>query len=92
MAFIEPLDVFYAGEFASAATWNGTPISGIFDEPYGEALEGVEGLVPTLKCKAASVPGVAHNDTIVVDGRTFKVRNVQPDLTGDVVLLRLEAQ
>lgn len=93
MAFTEDLTVFFnEGDFAVAATLNGVAVSGILDEEYLEPLGNVvEGKAPVFACRAAAVPSVAHGQTLVVGARTFKVRGVEPDGTG-VVLLRLEEQ
>ena len=93
MAFAEDLSVFFnEDDFAVAATLQGVAVSGIFDEEYTEPLGNVvEGKTPIFQCRAADVPSVAHGQTLVVGGRTFKVRGVEPDGTG-VVLLRLQEQ
>lgn len=94
MAFAEDLAPFFStSDFAVAALWNGAnSVNVIFDAEYTEALRGVvEGSGPTALCAASSMPGVAHGDTLVVNGTTYKVRGVEPDGTG-VVLLRLEEQ
>ena len=94
MAFTEDLSPFFStSDFAVEALWNGaTSVPVIFDSEYIEALRGVvEGSGPVALCAAADVPGIAHGDTQVIDGVTYKVRGVEPDGTG-LVLLRLEQQ
>lgn len=93
MAFAEDLTVFFnEDDFAVAATLQGAAVSGILDEEYTEPLGNVvEGKTPIFQCRAADVPSVAHGQTLVVGARTFKVRGVEPDGTG-VVVLRLEEQ
>lgn len=93
MAFAEDLTVFFnEDDFAVAATLQGVAVRGILDEEYLEPLGNVvEGRAPVFQCAASSVPAVAHGQTLVVGARTFKVRGVEPDGTG-VVLLRLEEQ
>lgn len=93
MAFSEDLTVFFnEDDFAVAATLQGVAVSGIFDEDYVEPLGNVvEGKAPTFQCAASAVPSVAHGQSLVIGARTFKVRGVEPDGAG-VVLLRLEEQ
>jgi hypothetical protein len=89
--FVEDLAPFFStADFASAATWNGAPVNGIFDRAYSEPLGNVaEAYGPVFQCAAADVPTVAHGDALIVDGAVYTVRGVEPDGTG-VVLLRLE--
>lgn len=93
MAFAEDLAVFFRTEdFGVSGTLAGVPVNGILDEEYVEPLgDLVQGKAPVWQCRAADIPAVAHGQTLVVGARTFKVRGVEPDGTG-VVLLRLEEQ
>ena len=93
MAFTEDLTVFFnEDDFAVAATLNGAAVSGILEDDYVEPLGNVvEGRSPVWMCSAAAIPSVAHGQTLVVGARTFKVRGVEPDGSG-IVLLRLEEQ
>jgi hypothetical protein len=93
MPFAENLTPFFnTAEFATAATLNGVGVNGIIDRPYLEALgNDVQGAEPYFLCAAASVPTVAQGQTLIVAGTTYKVRGIEPDGTG-VVLLRLEQQ
>jgi hypothetical protein len=91
--FAEDLSLFFnEADFAVAATLQGVAVSGILDEEYVEPLGNlVEGRAPVFTCRGADAPSVAHGQTLVVGARTFKVRGVEPDGTG-VVMLRLEEQ
>ena len=100
MAFAEDLAPFFdTAEFGTAASYlplgsveDPVTINGIFDHAYAEPIDGVaEGARPVFTCAAASVPNAAHGDTLTIAGTTYKVRGVQPDGTG-VVLLVLEEQ
>ncbi len=93
MAFAEDLSPFFdEDDFAVAGTLQGVAVSGILDEEYVEPLGNlVEGRAPVFTCRSADVPSVAQGQTLVVGARSFKVRGVEPDGTG-VVLLRLEEQ
>jgi hypothetical protein len=93
MPFAENFAPFFnVAEFASVATLDGVALSGIFDRAYAEPFgNDVQGSTPTLLCAAAAAPNVAHGQTLVVAGGTYKVCGVEPDGTG-TVLLRLEKQ
>lgn len=94
MAFAEPLSVFFdPNDFAVVALYNGaTTVNVIFDAEYTEPLgNDVQGSAPVAWCQASLLPGVAHGDTLVINATTYKVRGVEPDGTG-VLLLRLEEQ
>jgi hypothetical protein len=94
MAFVEDLAGFFdVAGFAVAALYNGaTTVNGIFDAVYTEPLGNyVEGSGPIFQCPAADVPSIAQGDTFLINARTYKVRGVEPDGTG-IVLLRLEEQ
>lgn len=93
MAFAEDLSVFFrTADFGVSGTLAGAPVNGILDEEYLEPLgDAVQGKAPVWQCRSADIPSVAHGQTLVVGARTFKVRGVEPDGTG-LVLLRLEEQ
>lgn len=68
----------------------------IFDSAYLLAETGqssVATVAPVLTCRDDDLPsgGVAFGDTVVVAGTVYKIRDIQPDGTGIVVLL-LEKQ
>lgn len=96
MAFVEDMAAFYGANDPGivAATWNGTAaVLGELRRGYIEPLTGlVEGADPVFNCPAASVAGVKHGDTLVVDGTTYRVRGVQQDATGRETNLILEEQ
>lgn len=89
--FAEPLGAFF-GDFAEPATWKGAPVSVIFDD--GHYLTGgvVDSTDPMVQVQAASVPGVAHGDAIVLRSVSYRVRGIEPDVTGQVLTLQLERQ
>ena len=93
MMFTEDITAFFdTDDFAVDATLQGVAVKGIFDEGYVEPLGNVvEGAAPQFQCAAASVPSVAHGQSLVIGARTFKIVGIEPDGTG-VVILRLEAQ
>lgn len=91
--FTENLAPFFnTAEFGTAATLNGVAVNGILDRNYYEPLGNVvQGSDPIFLCAAADVPSVAHGQTLIAASTTYKVRGVEPDGVG-VVLLRLEQQ
>jgi hypothetical protein len=94
VSFVEDLSGFFStADFAVAALYNGaTTVNGIFDAAYEEPLgNAVEGAAPIFQCAAADLLSVAHGDTFLINAKTYKVRGVEPDGTG-VMLLRLEEQ
>ena len=95
MAFVENPAEFFDTEngFSVAALWNGTTtVVGDDGADYLEAMGNiVQGSAPTFLAPAAAMPGVKHDDTLAYSGNTYKVRGVEPDGTG-MVLLRLEKQ
>lgn len=93
MAFVEDPAPFLA-DFAVAATLQGVAVASgvIFDAEYREAIGNyVEGSAPVALAIAAEVPSVAQGQSLVIGATTYKVRGVEPDGTG-FVLLRLEKQ
>lgn len=96
MAFVEDIAAFYGANDPGivAATWNGTDtVLGELRRGYIEPLTGlVEGTDPVFNCPATSVAGVKHGDTLVIDGTTYRVRGVQPDVTRREANLVLEEQ
>ena len=97
MPFTEDLTVFFnVNDFGTAATYTpsvGSPktVNGIFDRAYREVIDGIEGTSPAFVCALSDVSTVVHGNTFVINSATYKVRGVEPDGVG-TVLLRLEAQ
>lgn len=71
----------------------GATLSGIFDEPYAEAVD-VAGTKPTLSCQAAQVAGLEDQSITMTSGahtgESFRVKRIEPDGPGMPVLI-LEA-
>jgi len=98
----DEFDIYFSTDFfAVSATYTAqgtgaTPqtITGIFTKEYiddaGGAI-GVEGNVPVFHTKTASVPNATQGDSLVIGSTTYKIANVQPDGTGETVLI-LEEQ
>jgi hypothetical protein len=76
----------YFADFAKSATVNGVTINVIFDEGYQQQLGIIEDQNPMITCKDTDVVGVTHGLAVVVNGRNFKIREVQPDGNGITVL------
>jgi polygalacturonase len=93
MPFAEDLSPFFqTADFATTAALNSIAVDGIFDAQYYGALNDVfESAKPAFTCAVSDVPTVAQGDTLVIGSTTYKVRNLQPDGTGIMVLI-LEKQ
>lgn len=91
--FTEDLSVFFqTGDFAVAATYDGsTTVNGLFDAAYVDAL-GVSSVNPVFMCDAADVPAAGVNKTLLVNGVTYRIRDRQPEGDGALVVLQLEKQ
>ena len=83
--FTEDLSEFLdTDDFAVTATYNGSSsVKGILDRAYVEAL-GTESTRPVFICE--EITGLAHGDTLVIDGTSYEVVNVQPDNLGMVTI------
>ena len=86
MPFVEDLSEFFdTDEHASAATYSGSTIKGIFKDEY-VMVRGVESSVPVYVCAESDVPSVSNSSQIIINGVTYSVIEPQPDGTG---LIRL---
>lgn len=71
-------------EFGVEATYNGTvSVVGIFDHAYVES-QGVESYAPMFYCEA--IAGLAHGDTLKINGDEYEVVNQRTDGAGMVTL------
>lgn len=87
--FTEDLSPFFnAAELGVAATLDGAPVTGIFDNAYTEAF-GMASRAPMFTLPSASAAGATQASALVVDGSAYRVTSVQPDGSG-VTLLTLE--
>lgn len=87
--FVEPLDVFLnTADFAKPATLNGSPTNVIFDEANMQQFGLVEDFNPFVRAKTTDVTASAavHGSILIVDARSFKVREFQPDGNGMTIL------
>jgi len=98
MSFTENFAEFLnVSEFASAGTWSvgPTPINLIFDSGYEATqlglIAGIEGARLTAMVETASVPTIAHGQTIAIGGLIFTIRGIQPDGTGMTLLVLEES-
>lgn len=79
-------------DWAKPALLNGLAISVIFDESYMQQFNMVEDANPFARAKTVDVAAslAVHGSLLVVDGRSFKVREFQPDGNG-ITTLQLSA-
>ena len=87
---------FDVDDFGVAALWNGIKtVNGIFENEFFAAL--IDSEVPiesaqlSFTTRTADVPGIVHDDTLLIDSVIYAVKGVQPDGTGIIVLV-LEKQ
>lgn len=78
-------------EFAVTATINGADIDGILDDEFTES-NGFAGSRPTLLCRTKDIEdnSIEEDQTAVIEGISYTVREIQPDGTG-MSLIVLEA-
>lgn len=83
MPFAEDLAPFFSiAGFATAVVFNGAlSVNAIFDNAYFEAEQTV-GTQPQLTCKTADLATVAVGASVVVNGTSYTVANIEPDGTG----------
>lgn len=85
--FAEDLSPFFkVAEFASSATLDGAPVTGIFDNAYAESL-GMATRIPMFTLPTASAVSATQASVLVVGGVNYRVTSVQPDGTGVTVLM-----
>lgn len=75
MTFASDLAAAYAQE-GETVTVDGADVKAFFDAGYLDAL-GVAGTQLSLRCVASTVSGVAIGDSVVRDGTTYTVRDMQ---------------
>lgn len=100
MPFTENISAFFqTSDFAYAATW--TPAAGggpyvvnvIFDNAYIESQIGdanVAGRQPMCMASdtdLAQGSGIKRNDSLAINGTTYKVAEIHPDGTGVTALM-----
>ena len=74
--------------FGELVTVAGAAIRAVFDAAYASPFE-IASVSPVLTCREVDVAGVLAGAAVVVRGKNYVVRNVEPDGTG-VALLVLE--
>lgn len=78
------------GGFAVCATWSGGgTVDGIFDNEYALGGGEIESTAPAFLCAAASVPDVAHGQTLTIAAVIYTIVEIQPDLVAGMTTLRL---
>lgn len=88
MSFSEDIPAFFS-DFGVDVTVGGQTVVGLFDLPAGTALEYIAGNKPSVLIpNTVTVDG---GDTVVVNGATYTVATVEPEATGRLLHLTLEA-
>lgn len=95
-AFLSVDDFGVTATYTPAAGGASSSVTGIFDAAHlsvdlGAAVP-VSSTNPVFHCRSADLSdGGTENDTLVINGATYKVRDVQPDGTG-MTMLELQKQ
>lgn len=80
------LEFLDADEFAAAATFDGSTITGIFQSGFAGAEYGAEVLVdsiePIFTTRSIDVSGAVQGDTITIGGTVYTIRGIEPDGEG----------
>lgn len=81
--YAEDLDTFFeTSDFAETALFGSTPIVGIFDNAYGDAM-GVAGSAPIFTCKSSDASGLnPGTSTLTIRSSSYLVIGVEADGTG----------
>ena len=96
MSFQEDFSIFTDSDNPGvvSATIAATTLNGVYDHEYIETTIGgipIVGEHPVFGCAAADLPTFTFDAEIVIDGKTYKIKNWKPDGTGWIVLI-LEQQ
>lgn len=92
MPLVDDVSAFFrTDEFAVSALLDGAPAVGLFDNAYQTVLGGMATMGPAFSLPTAAAGAAAQGSTLVVEGATYRVRNVEPDGNG-VTILPLELQ
>jgi len=90
MAFTESLDIFFS-DFGEDAVWKGSvSVKAIFDNAFNLSGGVVESTGPAVQVKTDDVDGIAHGDSFYVRSTDYLVRGIEPDVTGDILTIKLE--
>ena len=99
MALEELAAFFDTDEHGTTATFtragqSGVAVTCIFRNEFfavGDGMVEVESSQPMVTVETSKVSGVAHGDTMAIDGTTYNIVAIRPDGTG-ITDLVLEAQ
>lgn len=90
--FTEDLSLFFnSNELGNSVTLDGTAVTGVLGDGYIE-VNFVQTKAPIFTYRKADKSSVAVNSTLVSGSTTYKVKVIQPDVTGTVSRLVLEKQ
>lgn len=73
------------------ALLDGVPLAVLFERDYQRIFDGIASTSPVATAPSDSVASATTSSTMKVAGNTYRVRGIQPDGTGNTVLL-LELQ
>ena len=86
-------NILNVDEFATAVTYNGCSINGVFDNETVPVETGgyvsVHEEQPRLTCRTTDLPSIAYNQAMIINAVTYYVRAWIHDGTG-VTVLQLE--
>lgn len=92
MAFSEDLDDFFT-DFGVNATFGAETVKVLFDSPESIVAEGmVISADYAITYKSGVFAALAHGSTIVVDGTSYKVNNIQAIEDGKLTRATLSKQ
>lgn len=86
-------NILNVDEFATAVTYNGGSINGVFDNETVPVETGgyvsVHEEQPRLTCRTTDLPSIAYNQAMIINAVTYYVRAWIHDGTG-VTVIQLE--
>src|SRR4030042_1047866 len=76
-------------DFGIDVIFGGNPVKAIFHDEYAAVSlfgEGIESQNPYIEARSSDFPGIIQGNTITISGTAYKVKSVQPDGTGMVLI------
>jgi uncharacterized protein YhbP (UPF0306 family) len=85
----EDLSVFFA-DFGQSLTWGNNTFPCLFDRKHDPLAFGAGGRAITAIAKIADLQGINQGVTVMINGESFTVAEIQPIQDGQMVKLILE--